>query len=247
MTAGVQVKFDGFTRAMNAWQEHFRKSPKATLKTQSRLLIKKVIEFTPPQGDDNSTPMSQGKQAVARDIRRAVMPLRTKDFRKSKRIRDMIQKRNYAGLTAAFANGDFGPYSHLQVVPFTSQVHQSQRDRRGRVRSKTRFATPDSPELQAYIKRKQGNVGNAKGGWVRSYTQLGGTASKWFARHAPAGEFVDKLNDERDTYFKAINKSEWAKGGDEDRIVPNAMQSREEQIKASIEDSIRKRKEAMSN
>lgn len=247
MTAGVQVKFDGFTRAMNAWQEHFRKSPKATLKTQARLLLKRVLSFTPPQGDDDNTPLTQGKLAVANQIRRAVLPLRPKDFRKNKRVREMVQKRDYAGLTSVFANGDWGPYTNLQVVPFTPQLHQSKRDKRGRVRSKTRFASPDDEQIQAYIKRKQGNVGNAKGGWVRAYTQLGGTASKWFARHASAGEFVDKLDNERDLFFKAINKSEWAKGGDQDRIVPNAMESRAEQIKASIEDSIRKRKEAMSN
>lgn len=247
MKFASEIKFDGFTRSMNAWREHFKKSPRATLKTHSRLLIKKVIAFTPPQGDDDSTPLTQGKRAVANQIRRAVLPLRPKDFRKSKRIREMVQKRDYAGLTSAFANGDFGAYSRLQVVPFTPQVHQSQRDRRGRVRSKTRFATPDAPEVEAYIKRKQGNVGNAKGGWARAYTQLGGTASKWVARHSIAGTFVDKLNDERDAFFKAANKSEWAKGGDQDRVVLNAMASRADQIQASIEDSIRKRQKAGSN
>ena len=51
------------------------------------------VRFTPPKT------LAQGRKAVARDIQRAVRPLRPADFR-SHRIRKLIRKRDYAGLEA---------------------------------------------------------------------------------------------------------------------------------------------------
>ena len=64
--------------------------PKA-LRGEGRQLASRLVRFTPPKT------LSQGRKAVARDIRRAVLPLRPGDF-DSKRIRQLIRKRDYSGL-----------------------------------------------------------------------------------------------------------------------------------------------------
>ncbi len=75
------------------------------------------------------------RRIQARDIRRAVLPLRPGDF-DSKRIRQLIRKRDYSALEAVFANF---PESHqLHGVTVSEAklpgMHQEARDRRGRIR-----------------------------------------------------------------------------------------------------------------
>lgn len=236
MIATATVNFDRFTRAINEWQEHFRRSNTATVRTQARLLFKRIIELTPPKS------RTQGRKAVDAQIRQAVLPLRPADYnhtgRAGKRVRDLIRAKNYAALQAVFANGNWGRVSNMEVKPFTPSLHQSKRDRRGRVRTKTRVASPDADAIKLYSKETQEHVGQAKGGWVASYSALGGKGSQWFTRHRNSGSSVDATRS-ADPFFKGTNRSRWARGGDEDRIVSDAMESRATRIGMDIERSVK--------
>ncbi len=91
------------------------------------LLGKMLIQFTPPATRD------QGQKTVARDIQRAVTPLRVADF-KSRGMRKMIRDRDYTALEAVFAKFERGPFPRFTVKPFGPELPTSERDRRGLVR-----------------------------------------------------------------------------------------------------------------
>ena len=90
--------------------------------------------------------------------------------------------------------------------------------------------------MKKYIKKTQEGVGQAKGGWVDSLLTLGGNCAGWISRHRRAGTCIDNLKKDCDPLrFTMINRSKWARGGDEDRIVDKVMENRAAMIKKDIE------------
>lgn len=90
--------------------------------------------------------------------------------------------------------------------------------------------------LNKYIRKKKANVGRAKGGWAASFMRFGGRMSigGWVGRHARKTGRVQSTitNDKIDILM--INRSEWARGGDYDRIIPKALSGRAEALKGAI-------------
>lgn len=215
------------------------------LRYQCRLLADRLIRGPKGSGGGRglATPpatRSQGKAAVARDIRRAIVPLTrryiTASFRETsvqEAILDLVAKDDAEGLQVLFSRFESGPLRDAEISDtFDAQMHQSQRDRRGRVLEKKspRFATTDTDALADYVKRKQDNVGRAKGGWAASLLALGGSTSAWITKHSDLGHITDRADDLVAGYIRMTNESEWASGGDEDRIVSNALASRAQAI-----------------
>ena len=131
--------------------------------------------------------------------------------------------------------------------------HRKFRDSRGRVTTAgsadlivgrwkwiTKLVTAE-PIQQAYIKAKKLMVGQAKGGWAASFVKLGGKMSKsgWVGRHMKAGYCVANFGKDK-IRIEMTNKSEWADGGDPDRIVEASLKGRAESLKASIEREMKK-------
>jgi hypothetical protein len=97
VNATVDIEYQEYAQAFSEFiRERGALLPKA-LRGEGRQLASRLVRFTPPKT------LAQGRKAVARDIRRAVLPLRPADF-DSKRIRQLIRKRDYSGLEAVFAN-----------------------------------------------------------------------------------------------------------------------------------------------
>ena len=132
----------------------------------------------------------------------------------------LIRKRDYEGLQAVFERSG----NRMRVVPIHPALHRDARDRRGRVRKETGIATLDREEVRAYLKRQRNHVGRAKGGWAAAFMTVGGKPSKWIARWATVGRVEDRLTDPVASFIRAENRSEWARQGDDDRIV--AVRSR---------------------
>jgi hypothetical protein len=86
---------------------------------------------------------------VARDIQRAGQPLKPAQF-DSKRIRQLIRKKDRVALEAVF--GNFPKTSSLHGVkvidPDFPADHRKARDRRGRVRKFQRVVTPDADQVR---------------------------------------------------------------------------------------------------
>ena len=178
MNATVDIEYQDYAQAFSEFvRERGTLLPKA-LRGEGRQLASRLVRFTPPKT------LSQGRKAVARDVRRAVLPLRPGDF-DSKRIRQLIRKRDYSALEAVFANF---PESHqLHGVSVGEAklpgMHQEARDRRGRVRKFQGRATPDADKVRDYIKEVQGQcwprpigLGGRARGAGRQTAGLGGPA-----------------------------------------------------------------------
>lgn len=208
-----------FQKMLLASMQFYRTDLPTELRKQSRLLGQRLIQFTPPNT------RAQGRAAVQRDIHRAVRPLRRQDF-KSKKLQKLLRERSYSGLQIVFDKLKTGDLRGAQVKPFSPDLHQRARDRRGRVTRWRKVVTPDVEDVKAYIERVQANVGEAKGGWANLVTRLGGSVAQWIEVHSDAGQFEDKAGDLVNAYIRIDNNSEWAGAGDEDRVVANAIRSR---------------------
>jgi hypothetical protein len=226
----VRLSFDDNIPALSDALASFIKYERVTipqgLRYQGRLLGQRLIDFTPPKN------RSQGRAAVLRDTVRATHPLKPSFFTSAK-IRNLVRKRDYAALEAVFSKFHSGILAGALVFPFAPDLHQKQRDQRGRVRRDARQATPDASEVREYVARIRENVGEGKGGWAASVIALGGHPAQWIAEHKSAGAIEDhaaSLN----SYIRMVNHSRWASGGDEDRIVPNAIRSRTRDIQTYL-------------
>ena len=196
-----------------------------SLRDEARLLLKQVIEFTPPQGDDDSTPRTQGRNAVERDIHRAIRPIDPSFESESlnKSITRLADERDYDALQTIYDRIGAG----VKVRPFSPAIHQQARASRGRVPDTTKpVLTPDTAELNAYVKTVQNRVGRGKGGWALAYVKLGGKPANWIRKWVETGTFYDTLANFKDGAIEQTNRSEWARGGDEDRIIDHAIKTR---------------------
>lgn len=196
------------------------------LRFQGRQMASLLIKLTPPRN------RSQGRKAVQRDIRRAVRPLRYQDF-DNKTVKEAVRSRNYEALRAIFARSS-GVLHNAQVEAFTPELHRKAQDRRGRVRRWKRVVTPDADAVKFYIASVQHLVGQGKGGWAAALMDLGGKPAQWIANHAESGTIEDKADNPVSAYILMTNRSRWASGGDDDRIVENAIKTRTDAIKTYI-------------
>lgn len=247
MSALVKPRFStnipDFNRAIDAFAKANRKSRIEAFTIQIRLLFGRLINW---RGNAIATPpktQAQGKKAVKRDIYHAVFPLRAEGFndvKLRKRVRTAIEKGDHVSLQALAKAGALGrQVKNAFVAKFDPVMHQSQRRTRGRVRSQGKdykFATDDVEKLKAYVEKTQGMVGQGKGGWAAAFIHLGGKPAQWIARHAKAGTFSDRLLPSLAKFsFTGINRSAWASGGDEDRIIDWAMEGRAAAIMKDLE------------
>jgi hypothetical protein len=220
MKFSVDSNVPEYGHALGEFIRFYAVSIAQALRYQGKLLAQELIKKTPPDT------RAQGRHAVERDIKRAVRPLRPQDF-KSKKIRSLIRKRDYQALEAVFRRfPDSSDLRNVSVVPFDPKLHTEIRDRRGRVKKFQRKATPDYNEVREYIAHTQSHVGQAKGGWAASFIGLGGRPAAWIAQHASAGSFEDHAGNPLLDYIQMTNRSEWAGGGDEDRVIENSLRSR---------------------
>ncbi len=220
----IELRTAKFNAAVLRYSQELRLSLPDVMRNQSRLLFGRIIAITFPRT------RGEGRQAVARDVERAVRPLDPAKF-ESRHIRKMIRARDYAGLNTAIAALTHG---RLRVVRFSPALHQRARDKRGRVRRFTGMVTPDRAEVRAYTKERQERVGRAKGGWAAAYRAMGGTPASWIARWAQVGQAQDRLANPVAGYVRAENRSEWAAHGDDQRLIATAIRSRTGAILADL-------------
>lgn len=219
------------------WSRELKLSPGVVIRDEARLLTRDLIRLTPPTGDDDSTPRKQGEKAVRRDILRALNPLDPRKW-KSRKIKKLIRERNYSLLQEALRHMKMDAvHRHVVVGPFNPDIHQKMRDRRGRVKERkfAAYATPDFESVEAYIKRKQANVGMAKGGWASVAAKLGTRVPAWVARHNNQGTFVDQTNRDSRAFIEMTNNSRWGQSGFDERIFRQAIRQREAAILKKLE------------
>lgn len=223
----LSVNARAFNDAVTRYVLTLGKDARGAVRQQSMLLGKKLVQFTPPNT------RSQGRKAVARDIQRAVTPLRPAGFT-STEIRKLIRKGDHAALEVIFSRFKGGQFAGFKVLPFSPDLHRSKRDSRGRVTKSAKVATTDAAEVRDYIRQVQNHVGRAKGGWVATVTRLGGSVPEWLLRQAETGSVEDRTEFVNPS-VKMKNRSEWAGDANVDRVLSGAMGARRRDILASIE------------
>lgn len=187
------------------------------MQTQMRLLLKRIIDFTPPKT------LSQGRARVASDIRKVLKPLDPNKIR-SERIKRLIAKGDSVGIQKA-----------LDYLGFRQAVN-SQRNQRGRITlKKPVYTKADEKEINAYIKKVQARVGMAKGGWAAAYAHFGGRPPRWQSTHSIPDSYKDELDDPKNPYVMFSNASPWAQGVNSVNVVKTAIRSRSRDIYTAIE------------
>ena len=216
MNITFEADTDHFNDAVRLFVKRIGGELRVVMRTQARLLFKFIIDRTPPKT------RAEGRKRLEREIMRAVQPIKASAFKPA--IRALIKAKNYEALAKILPG---------RIMPFTPDLHEKVRVH-GRVRRQQGISSPDASEIKAYIQRKQGNVGRAKGGWAPAFVSVGGTPSAWVGRWSSLGKVVNRL-DSAEPSIDAENFSEWAGHGDDERIVSFALAARERAILVDIE------------
>lgn len=249
MGDSITINFEHarFRNNLRRYQTEFNMSMKDVIKEQFRLVIKRCIAFTAPQGGRHSgtleadvssdTPRQQGEKAVQRDLERAMYPankLRMLQAPTDPALGKLIASRDYQGLTRFLQK--IPSFSRMEVVPFDQSLHSSVRDQHGRVRKNQYKIVLDWEKLNAFVANVKKSVGKAKSGWTAAYAGVGGTLPGWITRNSGAGSFEDMTNDERNPRMRGTN-SEKSIGtlDQENRIIENAIKGRNRDMERDIE------------
>jgi hypothetical protein len=243
MSFTVQTNEAEFRETFHSYLGRFPKVTSIGLRRVGKRLGARLMAFTPP------VTMAQGMAAVARDIRRAVRPLSTrwantfKDDRMRKEIRRIVEKRSIPAMEKVISRMKNTSLDGAQVHDsFDPAWHESARTKTGRVRTfgrfksvKTQHVTFDVEAVGAYIRKKQGFVFMAKGGWAEGFLQLGGTTADAIARHRWAGSFIDQSYSNNVAWLEWSNKSPWALHNNNANIVAaNALLSIERELEREL-------------
>jgi hypothetical protein len=223
------------------------KNMREALNEEWPLLMRKIMDFTPPfktKGKPGASDLSVGRAAVAFDIYKTMRPFDPKEIR-SRSLAKIVREKNIAGFNAFAAKAKSPLLNGAKAVQFSPNVHLSQRDRRGRVRGRSRNQVvlgSDVKLLKRYVAEMQGRVGDAKAGWLPGLELVGGKAPAYVSskRGWGGGAVVDDRNDPESPSITAINRTSWAVRKDEgERIMADARASRINAIESKIKTKLR--------
>jgi hypothetical protein len=204
------------------------------LTEQCKLLIKEIIDLTPPHN------RTEGRTRTRADISKAIKPFNVTSF-KSERLEEIVNQQDYQAFDAFMRNVPNDALKNARAVPFREDIHQRSRDNRGRIRHNDRkrfvLGRGDVSRLRAYVKRKMANVGLARSGWASAAWALGVTLPGWIANQLQRGQSnaINRLNDPDEPSFTAINSSPWANNREEgQRVLGYAMRYRVKAMEAFV-------------
>ncbi len=167
-----------------------RKSNKQLVDQQSRLLVRDMVNFTPPmkgkkaEGEksiNNPTDKQQGEIAVERDLRRMFQPLdsiqavqKSVALRLNNAFERYYNARDWDSLSKILNESGILPFRPKIIQEPTKELHNKFRDKRGRVSKKVAnpWLVVNARSLETFIKAKKKLVGLAKSGWVKSLRGL---------------------------------------------------------------------------
>jgi hypothetical protein len=154
------------------------------VREQARLFCFDAMKSTPPFVGKPYAPLTEGfpaqrkagEKAVERDIgTKAMQPLERLDIFKGTStegkklgpaLRRMIRKGELQNVEEILRNNKIRLRGVLKRAD--ASLHEKIRDNRGRVRFGTGYFVVSEPSVRLLVRKKKGNVGLAKGGWVFS-------------------------------------------------------------------------------
>lgn len=233
----IEFNYAIFTAKLAAWAEYRKISMREALYEEWPLLIRKIMDFTPPfapgggaggLSSGGGSDLAVGRAAVNRDIRKTMRPFNPAT--RSRRLEKIITDRNIKAFNLMASRVKSGPMAGARAVAFSPAVHKSQRNARGRVGKVLGNVVlgSDVGLLKKYIALVQSRVGFAKSGWLKALLLAGGEAPAFVARQGTGGGDVsDHHADPEDPHIIAMNRTPWAVRRDEgERIIKAAHASR---------------------
>jgi len=208
-------------------------SAAAVVTRAARQIVRNAFRLTPPTGEggltqDIGAQRKLGEEAVRRDIAVKAFPLLSK-------LR-IIQENTDAGewIKTLADRGDFKNASEVMkkigfkisgiIAKPAERLHKSMRNQRsGRVRrgALPYFVARDG-SVEIFVKEKQGEVGKAKGGWLRAFTALRMPMPKWCSKHNSPGHFRGITDKSKPAIEFGNNVPYIQRAGRELRIIENA-------------------------
>lgn len=239
---GISISDAGWQKWVVAFSVAAGKDWRTTLYEEWPLLLRKVMDFTPPfrtrasvKGPPNAahaSDLSVGRKAVAFDVYKTMRPFDPKDVR-SPELKRVIEHKDFEAFQIIASRSP--RMAGLYAIPFDPSEHLRQRNARGRVVGRDRKRVvlgDDADRLNAYVAQLQNRVGFAKSGWLKALLLVGGDAPNYVAKHGTGGgDVIDDHANEENPSITAINRTPWAVRKDEgDRIFADARASRIESI-----------------
>lgn len=209
------------------------------------LLIRKVMDFTPPfkvRNAPSSTDLSVGRAAVAFDIYKTMRPFNP--AARTKGLEAILDRGNIEAYNIVASRSKRPEMHGTTAIQFDPTEHLRQRDSRGRVRGHDRRKVvlgSDVGKLKAYVKQVQERVGYAKSGWLKALLLVGGEAPGYVSKQGTGGgDVIDDHANVNEPSITAINRTPWAVRKDEgERILGDAQASRIESIISKVKTAIR--------
>ncbi len=242
----ISISIEKWTQSSATYIDKLGVTTREFLDEEWPLLLRKVMDFTPPfktQGTTGVSDLSVGHAAVSRDIQKTMRPFSPLHVR-TKGLKKALDERDIALFNLIAARVKTGPMAGARAVAFSPAVHKSQRNARGTV-GKTLgnvVIGRDVEALKKYIERMKRAVGIAKSGWWSALSLVGGEAPAYVTRHGRGeyGSYIDDRKHPDDPSVTAINRTKWAARRDEGgRILQAAYASRAEAIKSKIRAKLR--------
>lgn len=232
-TTKISVSSAVWQKKVNEYAVRTGKTMREALEEEWPLLLRKIMDFTPPfksGGKSGVSDLSVGRAAVAFDIYKTMRPFDPKEIR-SKSLQRIVREKDIAAFNAMAANSKNPLLKGAVAIPFSANEHLRQRNARGRVTGRSRNKVvlgTDAALLKKYVAEVQSRVGYAKSGWLKAMQLVGGKAPSYVTKQGTGGgAVIDDRNDPDSPSLTAINRTPWAVRKDEgDRILADAKASR---------------------
>ncbi len=244
----VSVSDTVWEKWLGAYMVAMGKNMREALFEEWPLLMRKVMDFTPPfatkasRGEgkafsNSASDLSVGRKAVAFDIYKVMRPFNP--AARTKNLERILDRQDVAAFNILASRSKNPLMAGHTAVHFNRQLHLQARNARGRVWGHDRKQVvigSDVGLLKEYVAGVQKRVGYAKSGWLKALLLVGGEAPAYVTnKGTTGGDVVDNHADEENPSITAINRTPWAVRQDEgSRILSDAKASRIEAIIAKV-------------
>jgi hypothetical protein len=168
-----------------------------------RRLLMKVSRFLPPKS------YKQGRTRVGIDLTKAALPMNA-DNMQSAYVRRILEERDLVGLQRLVANSTHPKMVGRTAVAFSSRLHDTARNSKGRVDNNQMQITPDFQGWESHLKGLQQDVGMLKGIIAAGMARVGGSSPSWMARHAGNARIVDNRRHRGHPQFSVTSTLTWS-------------------------------------
>ncbi len=243
--ATISVSAEVWGKKLALYMLLLKKNLGQALSEEWPLLMRKIIDFTPPfktKGQPGASDLSVGRKAVAFDIYKVMRPFNPKAIRSEGLLR-AVQRKDFVAYAAIASHSKDPRMATSRPVHFEPAFHLMNRNPRGRVVGRDRNQVvlgSDAGDLKRYVSAVQQRVGYAKSGWAKAYNLVndpeGRSLPAYVQRQGTrGGEVVDDRANETNPSITAINGTPWAIRKDEgERIKADAYFSRGKAIQSKI-------------